>query len=79
LGTGGIGVLVSMGTGSVGGERGSGTVATTDGEVSMESWAIVGFAACSIGKTSTSVAIVLFGLMGKIGWEVAFADTVIVK
>jgi len=45
----------------------------------MESGAIVGFVAFFIGKTSTSVAMALVGLMGKIGWEVAFADTVIVK
>ncbi len=45
----------------------------------MESGAIVGFVAWSLGETSTSVAIALVGLMGKIGWEVAFADTVILK
>ena len=68
-----------MGTSSVGGERGSGAVATTNGVISTESLAIVGFVACFIGETSTSVAIALVGLVGKIGWEVVFADTVIVK
>jgi len=47
--------------------------------VSIESGAIVGFAAFFIGEMPTSVAMALVGLMGKIGWEVAFADTVIVK
>ncbi len=54
-------------------------VAATNEVISMESWAIEGFLTCSIGESPTSVAIALVGLMGKVGWEVAFADTVIVK
>ena len=70
-----------MGPLSVGGERGSGVVATTDGVGSMESWAcaMVGSVACSVDETSISAAIALVVLMGNIGWGVAFAGTLIVK
>ena len=64
---GSIGVLISLGRRSVGGESVSEPVATVDRAVFVESWAIEGFVA-SLGVDSlTSVYWRLEELMGKTG------------
>ncbi len=51
----------------------------TNGVDLMESWVVESFVACEIGETSTSLTMASVVLMGEIGWEVVFVDTVIVK
>src|SRR6266702_4600710 len=64
---GGIGVLISLGRRSVGGESVSEPVATVDRAVFVESWATEGFVASLGGDSLTSVYWRLEELMGKTG------------